>query len=104
MMRRLFVILALSIATSFLFLNRYSIQETSSAQSPQITAIVGATLIDGSGNAPLKDAVVIVTQDTITTVGRRDTIKIPDGARVIEGPPRRPPPPALFCPLTTTHN
>src|SRR6201988_731357 len=88
MMRRLFVILALSIATSFLFLNRYSIQETSSAQSPQITAIVGATLIDASGNAPLKDAVVIVTQDTITTVGRRDTIKIPDGARGLWGTPR----------------
>src|SRR5436190_2793330 len=40
-------------------------------------AITGATLIDGSGRAPVKDAVVIIKGDSIAAVGQRRRIKIP---------------------------
>ena len=54
------------------------------AQRPDTTlAIVGATLIDGNGGAPLTDAVVLVRGGTIAAVGTKATVPIPKGARVI---------------------
>ena len=47
-------------------------------------AIVGATLIDGSGRAPLTDSVVVLHGDTITAAGKRSQVPIPPGARVIQ--------------------
>ena len=47
-------------------------------------AITGGTLIDGSGNTPLKNAVVIMRGDSIVAVGRIGKIQIPAGAQVID--------------------
>jgi imidazolonepropionase-like amidohydrolase len=49
------------------------------------TAIVGATLIDGNGGPPVTDGALVVTGKRITAVGRRADVKIPKGARVIDG-------------------
>ena len=46
--------------------------------------ITGATLIDGTGGAPLADAVVVIEGDRITAVGPRDKIPIPKGATVVD--------------------
>jgi imidazolonepropionase-like amidohydrolase len=46
-------------------------------------AIVGATLIDGTGSAPVRDSVVIVNNGRIVSVGTRAS-RIPDGARVFD--------------------
>jgi N-acyl-D-amino-acid deacylase len=54
------------------------------AQSQETIAITGATLIDGSGRIPIKDAVVVIRGDSIVAAGRRGKIKIPDGAKVID--------------------
>ena len=51
----------------------------------QATAIVGATLIDGNGGAPLADATVVVEGDRITAVGPRAEVAVPPGANVIDG-------------------
>ncbi|HEX3912747.1 MAG TPA: amidohydrolase family protein [Steroidobacteraceae bacterium] len=51
-----------------------------SALPPAITAYVGATLIDGTGAAPLADSVIVVRGDRITALGRSSEIKVPDGA------------------------
>ncbi|HEX5966309.1 MAG TPA: D-aminoacylase [Pyrinomonadaceae bacterium] len=48
------------------------------------TAIVGATLFDGSGRAPVLDSVVILKGDSIVAAGKRGGVKVPEGARVIE--------------------
>ncbi|MFQ5704756.1 MAG: amidohydrolase family protein [Gemmatimonadales bacterium] len=48
------------------------------------TAIVGAVLIDGNGGAQLSDAVVLVEGKRITAVGRRGSVSIPEGTRVID--------------------
>lgn len=48
-----------------------------------VTAIVGATLMDGNGGPPLRDAVVIITGRRITAVGSAADVKIPKGAKVM---------------------
>ena len=56
------------------------------AQAPvAVTAIVGATLIDGNGGAAVPDAVVVVTGNKITMVGKRGAVTIPANARIIDG-------------------
>jgi imidazolonepropionase-like amidohydrolase len=47
-------------------------------------ALSGARLIDGSGRAPLDDAVVIVRNRRIAAVGPRSSTPVPRGVRVIE--------------------
>jgi N-acyl-D-amino-acid deacylase len=49
-----------------------------------VIAILGATLIDGSGRAPIKNSVVVIEGDRIVAVGRRGQVKIPAEARVID--------------------
>ena len=51
---------------------------------PLIIVILGATLIDGSGRAPLRDSAIVLKGDTIVAVGRRDRMRIPREARVID--------------------
>ncbi len=55
----------------------------SSADS--LVAIVGATLIDGSGGPPVKNSVVILRGDSIIKVGTQTSVKIPTNARTIDG-------------------
>jgi uncharacterized protein (TIGR02246 family) len=55
---------------------------------PVVTAqeavvVTGATVIDGTGTAPVKDAVVVIEGDRITAVGPRASVRIPAGAREI---------------------
>jgi imidazolonepropionase-like amidohydrolase len=49
------------------------------------TAIVGATVIDGNGGPPLANATVVIIDKRIVDVGPRAAIKIPAGARIIDG-------------------
>ncbi|MFN8571105.1 MAG: amidohydrolase family protein [Gemmatimonadaceae bacterium] len=49
-----------------------------------VVAIVGATLLDGNGGAPLSDAVIVIRGTRVMAVGARATTAIPKGARVID--------------------
>ena len=70
--------------------------------SPSI-AIVGATLWDGTGRAPVTNAVTVIRGDRILCAGAAGECPVPRGARVIDGPrpvphprpDRQPRPPAL---------
>jgi imidazolonepropionase-like amidohydrolase len=55
-----------------------------SAQAPASLALVGATVIDGTGAPPLADAVVVVTDGRIDAVGARASVRIPAGASEID--------------------
>ena len=50
----------------------------------QTTAIVGATLIDGSGNRPVPNSVVLIKGDSILAAGRRGAVKVPADAELIK--------------------
>jgi imidazolonepropionase-like amidohydrolase len=54
------------------------------SQSPGLTAITGATLIDGNGGAAVPDAVVIISNGRITAAGPRSSVSVPQGATAID--------------------
>src|SRR6185503_8439938 len=54
------------------------------AGTNRIVAIVGATLIDGKGGAPVSNAVVVVRAAKIAAAGSRKSAKIPAGAEVLD--------------------
>lgn len=50
-----------------------------------LTVIVGATLVDGGGRAPVADSVVVVRGAVIAAVGDRMHTPIPKGAALVDG-------------------
>jgi imidazolonepropionase-like amidohydrolase len=54
------------------------------AMAQERVALVGATVIDGSGGEPIADAVVVLRADRIEAVGPRASVRIPRGARVVD--------------------
>ena len=56
---------------------------TMAAQTRSI-AIVGGTLIDGTGRAAVADSVVIIHDGRFQDVGKRGEVSIPQGAEVID--------------------
>src|SRR5262245_34285450 len=64
------------------------------SQTPRITpeapvgkgvvVIKAARLIDGTGAAPINNAVVVVTDNTITAVGAADSVRVPANAKLID--------------------
>lgn len=53
------------------------------AQGP-VTAIVGATVIDGNGGAPIRDAAIVISGGRIQAIGPRASVSIPAGATRID--------------------
>ncbi|MEQ8409058.1 MAG: amidohydrolase family protein [Gammaproteobacteria bacterium] len=47
-------------------------------------AFVGATIIDGTGAAPLSNGVVVISDGRIRAIGAQDDVEIPAGADVID--------------------
>lgn len=50
----------------------------------ETVAIKGGLLIDGTGRAPVANPVVVVTGGRITSAGRAETVRVPEGATVID--------------------
>ena len=48
------------------------------------TAYVGGTVINGTGRAPISDAVIVVNNDRIVNVYREGEFGVPEGARVVD--------------------
>lgn len=48
------------------------------------TALKGGTLIDGTGNAPLSNAVIVIKGERIETVGGLDATTFPEDAKIID--------------------
>jgi cytosine/adenosine deaminase-related metal-dependent hydrolase len=48
-------------------------------------AIVGATVLDGNGETPLRNGVVLVEDGRITQIGSRAKVKVPKGVPVVQG-------------------
>jgi imidazolonepropionase-like amidohydrolase len=56
-------------------------------QPPQAKGVVvlkAARLIDGTGRPAIQNAVIVVTDEKITSVGPADTVRVPSGANVID--------------------
>ncbi len=49
-----------------------------------VTAFVGATIFDATGNDPIEDAVIVLSKDRIVAVGPKAEVTVPDDAVVID--------------------
>ena len=58
--------------------------QSSWQSSTGIIAITGATLIDGSGRNPIRNATVLIQGDSILAAGAGKRITIPAGARIVD--------------------
>src|ERR1043165_9189505 len=64
-----------------------SLREVNKVAQPPATsviAIVGATLIDGTGGPAVSDSVVVIRGERIVAAGKRATVKVPAGAEVVD--------------------
>lgn len=52
-------------------------------QAADVTILEGGTLIDGTGNDPLEDAVIVIEGTRIVAVGRQGEVNYPDGAETV---------------------
>ena len=77
--RSLIGLVILTIVVASLFID----QASSTAQSGNVKALVGGTLIDGYGSTPIRNSVVLIEGDRIKAVGQVGTLAIPPGAEVI---------------------
>ncbi len=59
-------------------------QQPGAASSPTVTVLHAARLFDGTGAAPISDAVIVVTGDRITAVGPASKVTVPAGARSVD--------------------
>ncbi len=63
------------------------LSNTTPAQKKESTiAIRAGQIIDGTGNAPIKNGVLVIQGSKIKAVGQESEIKIPSGAEIIEVP------------------
>ena len=76
-------ILSFFVLLSFCTLNRPQQAFVSSPDS-EVVAISGATLLDGSGQPPVKNSLILIKGDSIMEVGKVGRLKIPFGARLID--------------------
>ena len=53
-------------------------------QIVEMTAIVGGSLVDGTGKAPIPDSVVLVGGERILNVFRRGEVEVPENVQVID--------------------
>lgn len=53
-------------------------------QRAGVLALVGATVIDGEGGAPIRNGVIVIRGDRIVSVGRAGKVRVPQSARVID--------------------
>ncbi len=77
--------IGLSLMLLFMLLAALGLPAHATQASRSATAIVGATVIDGNGGPPVKDATVVVVGERIQAVGPRASVDVPSGARVIDG-------------------
>lgn len=53
------------------------------APPDSLLALVGGTLVDGTGAPPLRDAAILIRGGRIVAVGPRRSVRVPRGARVV---------------------
>ena len=62
----------------------HEVNQVARPDANHVVAIVGATLIDGHGGAPVPDSAVVVRGERIIAAGKRALVSIPAGAEVVD--------------------
>ena len=77
-------LLALSLAAVAISCQTLSVSSTKISSEDGTLAVIGATLIDGTGAPPLQNAVIIVQGDRIVCASSPKTCTVPAGARTLD--------------------
>jgi hypothetical protein len=86
----LVTLLLVLVIASFAFSGQTAVAATGTtaqkkdAPKPALIAVVGGTLIDGTGKEPLPNSVILIEGNKIKAVGPATQIKIPKEAQKIE--------------------
>jgi len=78
-------VLATLLVSGFAALIAFSPSRVSALIPQETTAIVGVTIIDGNGGAPVENGAIVVRGERIIALGPASTVQVPQGAQVIEG-------------------
>lgn len=62
----------------------FSCNQQASSNLEDTIAFVGATVIDGTGKAPIENATMIVSDGKIISIGRADQVEIANGTKLID--------------------
>ena len=54
------------------------------AQTAPVLAVVGGTLIDGTGRPPIENSVIIIANGRFTAIGRNGEVTVPQGAQIVD--------------------
>ena len=54
------------------------------AQTAPVLAVVGGTLIDGTGRPPIENSVIIIANGRFTAAGRNGEVSVPQGAQIVD--------------------
>lgn len=73
-----------AVLASFCLAGTAVAQEAAPTSASTTTVLRAARLVDGTGAAPIANAVVVVTGNRITAVGRAGSVTIPAGAQTID--------------------
>jgi len=77
-MRRMFTL-------PFLILLSSLLAQPNNKSQPMVLAITHVAVIDATGSPANPDMTVVITGDRITEIGKTEKIRLPKGARVVEG-------------------
>lgn len=58
--------------------------DATSGAADDVVVLSGARLIDGTGGAPVEDAVLVIRGDRLESVGPASSVEVPDGAEEID--------------------
>ncbi|HEX8395011.1 MAG TPA: amidohydrolase family protein [Longimicrobium sp.] len=83
MLHSLFRAAALALAGA-LFAGAAAAQPTLPTRGTGTVVLRAARMIDGTGAAPVQNAVIVVTDDRIVAVGSAGSVQVPQGARVVD--------------------
>ena len=54
------------------------------AQTAPVLAVVGGTLIDGTGRPPIENSVIVIANGRFTAAGRNGEVTVPQGAQIVD--------------------
>src|SRR5262245_40714749 len=66
----------------FLFLILLMACKSPEPDSDPYVAVTGATIIDGSGNDPIVDGVLLIQKGKVVAIGTKEQVKIPENATI----------------------
>jgi hypothetical protein len=61
-----------------------SLGAIANAQDASVLAVVGGTLIDGTGRPPIENSVIVIENGRFATIGRKNEIAVPQNARIVD--------------------